>query len=208
LLDYEAYCPRSAADSWRVARTVLSFALHDGQCRGAKLAVRSQDGISGFRWFEGIGNYTEVRRTATIGADSATISPDSPVVLNLKVLFSYPGMAIANQGHRGRAKMLRTSFRDYERQIRKQFTDMFARSGFDARRDIAGIILNRWEHAYLKGFFFGRERGRQRRQRFCALPHLEELLSQIQTWQESWTTAALFSKPSAVGQLLDRVVTD
>jgi len=35
---------------------------------------------------------------------------------------------------------------------------MFARSGFDARRDIAGIIVNRWGHAYLcgqPGFFFG-----------------------------------------------------
>jgi hypothetical protein len=33
-----------------------------------------------------------------------------------------------------------------------------ARSGFDARRDIAGIILNRWGHAYVNpqpGFFFG-----------------------------------------------------
>ena len=35
---------------------------------------------------------------------------------------------------------------------------LFARSGFDAKRDIAGIILNRWGHAYLSpqpGFFFG-----------------------------------------------------
>jgi spermidine dehydrogenase len=42
--------------------------------------------------------------------------------------------------------------------IRQQFTDMFARSGFDAKRDIAGIILNRWGHAFLNpapGFFFG-----------------------------------------------------
>jgi len=32
--------------------------------------------------------------------------------------------------------------------------------GFDARRDIAGIILNRWGHAYLNpqpGFFFGKD---------------------------------------------------
>jgi len=53
-----------------------------------------------------------------------------------------------------------TPFRDYERQIRQQFTEMFARSGFDAGRDIAGIILNRWGHAYLSpapGFFFGRD---------------------------------------------------
>ena len=37
---------------------------------------------------------------------------------------------------------------------------MFGAYGFDAQRDIAGIILNRWGHAYLSphpGFFFGRE---------------------------------------------------
>ena len=60
----------------------------------------------------------------------------------------------------GRAEMIATPFREYERQIRQQFTDMFARSGFDASRDIAGIILNRWGHAYLSpapGFFFGKD---------------------------------------------------
>src|SRR5215471_815614 len=111
-------------------------------CMMANVALRNwrfihKMGISGFRWFEGIGNYTEVCRLATIGADSPIISADSPVVLNLKVLYSFPGMPIADQGHRGRAEMLTTSFVDYERQIRQQFTDMFARSGFGARRDIA-----------------------------------------------------------------------
>jgi spermidine dehydrogenase len=56
--------------------------------------------------------------------------------------------------------MIGTSFRDYERQIRAQFAEMFAGAGFDARRDIAGIVLNRWGHAYLSpqpGFFFGRD---------------------------------------------------
>jgi spermidine dehydrogenase len=35
---------------------------------------------------------------------------------------------------------------------------MFSAVGFDPKRDIAGIILNRWGHAYLSpqpGFFFG-----------------------------------------------------
>src|SRR5947209_20420529 len=56
--------------------------------------------------------------------------------------------------------MIRSPFRDYERQIRLQLTEMFARSGLDASRDIAGIILNRWGHAYLSpapGFFFGKD---------------------------------------------------
>jgi spermidine dehydrogenase len=115
-------------------------------------------GITGCRWFEGFGNYFDVRRMATTGLDSSTISPDDPVVLTLKVLYSYPGLPTADQGHRGRAELLTTSFRDYERQIREQFDSMFSASGFNAKRDIAGIILNRWGHAYLSpqpGFFFG-----------------------------------------------------
>ena len=56
--------------------------------------------------------------------------------------------------------MLATSFREYEERIREQFTEMFGSAGFDARKDIAGIILNRWGHAYLSpqpGFFFGKD---------------------------------------------------
>lgn len=134
-------------------------------CLMANVALRNwrflyKMGISGCRWFDGIGNYTEVRRTALMGADSPGIGPDSPVVLNLKILFSYPDLPVAEQGYRGRGELLATSFREYERQIRQQFTEMFGAAGFDARRDIAGIILNRWGHAYLNpqpGFFFGRD---------------------------------------------------
>jgi spermidine dehydrogenase len=129
----------------------------------ANVAVRNwrflaRMGITGCRWFEGLGNYLEVRKMATCGTDAPTISPDQPAVLTLKVLYASPGMPAADQGHRGRAEMISTSFRDYERQIREQFNDMFSRYGFDAKRDIAGIILNRWGHAYLNpqpGFFFG-----------------------------------------------------
>jgi spermidine dehydrogenase len=63
------------------------------------------------------------------------------------------------QQTRGRAELFSTPFRDYEHKVRDQLTDMFSASGFDARRDIAGIILNRWGHAYASpqpGFFFGK----------------------------------------------------
>jgi spermidine dehydrogenase len=134
-------------------------------CLMANVAVRHwnflyQLGISGCRWFEGLGNYMEVRKLATTGIDQATIGPASPIVLTLKVLYSYPGFSTEEQGHRGRGEMLGTSFAEYERRIREQFTAMFAASGFDAQRDIAGIILNRWGHAYLSpqpGFFFGKD---------------------------------------------------
>jgi spermidine dehydrogenase len=134
-------------------------------CMMANVAVRNwrflyKMGISGCQWFEGIGNYMQVRTLALCGADAPAFGPDSPTVLSVKVLFPYPGQSTEQQGHMGRAELMGTSFRDYERQIRQLFSEMFARSGFDAGRDIAGIILNRWGHAYLSpapGFFFGKD---------------------------------------------------
>ncbi len=133
-------------------------------CLMANVAVRNwrflyKLGISECQWFEGIGNYTAVRKLATFGAVSPTLSPDSPVVLTIKILFSNPDLPIGEQVSRGRAELIGTPFRGYERRIREQFTMMFGGLGFDARRDIAGIILNRWGHAYLSaqpGFFFGK----------------------------------------------------
>jgi len=134
-------------------------------CMLANVAVRNwrflyKMGITGCQWFEGLGSFLQLRKTALCGAVSPTISPDSPVILTLKVLYSHPGHTTEEQGHMGRAEMISTPFRDYERQIRQQLNDMFARSGFDASRDIAGIILNRWGHAYASpapGFYFGRD---------------------------------------------------
>jgi spermidine dehydrogenase len=133
-------------------------------CLMANVALRNwrflyDMGISGCRWFEGVGNYLEVRKLATLGGAAATIGPDAPTVLTLKVLYSYPGEPVEVQGARGRIEMMGTSFHAYERRIREQLNDMFARSGFDPRRHLAGLVLNRWGHAYLNpppGFFFGR----------------------------------------------------
>jgi spermidine dehydrogenase len=137
--------------------------FHRSPCAVINVAVRNwrflyDMGISGCRWFDGIAGYTEVRKHATVGAQTPTFGPDSPTVLTLKVVYSYPGFPIAAQGARGRAELFGTSFRDFERAIRETFTEMFAAAGFDASRDIAGIIVNRWGHAYVNpqpGFFFG-----------------------------------------------------
>jgi spermidine dehydrogenase len=133
-------------------------------CLMANIAVRNwrflyKMGMSGCRWFGGLGDYLSVRKMATIGGGGG-ISPDSPTVLTIKVLFAQPGLSIGEQGSRGRTQMLGTSFAQYERAFREQLGDMFASGGFDPRRDIAGIILNRWGHAYVNpqpGFFFGAE---------------------------------------------------
>jgi len=161
-----------AGGSWtarRIARDLpethrAAYAeFHRSPCLVASVAVRHwrflyDQGIHECRWFEGIGNSLAVRKTATCGPVAPTISPDSPIVLTLKILFTSPGRPISEQVTRGRAELLETPYRDYERKIREQLTAIFGRGGFDARRDIAGIVLNRWGHAYLSpqpGFFFG-----------------------------------------------------
>jgi spermidine dehydrogenase len=153
---------RDLPDTYRQAYATF----YRSPCMMANVAVRNwrflyNMGLSGCRWFDGaIGNYMEVRKLALTGLAEPKIGPDSPVVLSLKVLYSYPGLSTEEQGNRGRSEMLSTSFSEYERRIRQQFTDMFGNSGFDAQRDIAGIILNRWGHAYLSpqpGFFFGKD---------------------------------------------------
>ena len=135
-------------------------------CMMANVAVRNwkflyKMGMSGCRWFGGtVGDYFEVRKLAVVGGVEPTLGPDSPVVLTLKCLYAHPGLPTEEQGNRGRMEMLSMPFAEYEKRIRQQFTDMFAGGGFDADRDIAGIILNRWGHAYLSpqpGFFFGKE---------------------------------------------------
>jgi spermidine dehydrogenase len=185
-------------------------------CMMANVAVRNwrflyKLGISGCRWFEGIGNYFEIRKIATVGSDSPTISPDSPVVLTLKILYAYPGLPTAAQGHKGRAEMISTSFREYERQIRQQLSDMFTAMGFDSRRDIAGIILNRWGHAYLNpqpGFFFGSGGKPAARDILRAGPFGRITFANSDLAGVMDHRCSILEAHRAVRQLLDQVVSD
>jgi spermidine dehydrogenase len=105
--------------------------------------------------------------------------------------------------------MLGTSFRDYERQVREQFTEMFASGGFDARRDIAGIILNRWGHAYLSpqpGFFFGRDGQPAPREILRRAPHGRIAFANTDLAGAMDHRYSILEAKRAVGQLLDQVL--
>jgi len=184
-------------------------------CLMANVAVRNwrflyDMGITGCRWFEGLGNYMEVRKLPTFAASSPTIGPDSPVVLTVKILFSYPGAPIEAQGQRGRAELVGTSFRDYERRLREQFTAMFARSGFDAQRHIAAIILNRWGHAYVTpqpGFFFGKDGKPAPRDVLRSAPFGRIAFANTDLEGAMDHRNSILEANRAVGQLLDQVLT-
>ena len=183
-------------------------------CLMANVAVRNwrflyKMGISGCRWYGGLGEYTQVRKLALCGAPSPTISPDSPIVLTLKILYAYPGKPTEQQGHMGRAELLSIPFREYERRIRQQFTDMFVRSGFDPARDIAGVILNRWGHAYLTpppGFFFGKNGQPAPGDVLRAAPFGRIVFANTDLSGVADHRSSIIEANRAVGQLLDQVL--
>jgi len=117
-------------------------------------------GITAARWFAGLGWHVCVRRNVAWHKNAQPLTPNSPIVLTFYIPLLHPEVDPTVQGMAGRAQLLSTSYLEFERQIREQLSDMFGTAGFDARRDIAGIVLNRWGHAYFApgpGFFFGSE---------------------------------------------------
>jgi len=183
-------------------------------CMMANVAVRNwrflhKMGISGFRWFEGVGNYFDVVRSAIVGDVAPTITPDAPVVLAVKVLYAYPGLPTEDQGHRGRAEMLTTSYREYEERIREQMDLMFGGSGFDAKRDIAGIVLNRWGHAYCNpqpGFFFGKDGKPAPREVLRSAPFGRIAFANTDLAGAMDHRFSILEAHRAVGQLMDQVL--
>jgi spermidine dehydrogenase len=115
-------------------------------------------GFSAARWFDGTGFYANVRKPMIEpGGRPAPFHPDKPIVMTLYAPFPRPDLPLEAQGPDARGELFATSFADYERSIVAQLQRMFGPGGFDARRDIAGIVLNRWGHAFVTpppGFFF------------------------------------------------------
>ena len=114
-------------------------------------------GLTAFRWFNGFGFCCNLRHPMWIGNYRPPLDPKQPAVLTFYVPLYYPGQSIQKQGSLGRAELLSTPFSGYERQIRQQLVTLFGGTGFDPQRDIAGIVLNRWGHAYVNpqpGFYF------------------------------------------------------
>jgi spermidine dehydrogenase len=212
-----------AGGSWTTRHIVRDFPpdrveaysqFYRTPCLMANVAVRNwrflyKMGISGCQWFEGLGSYMQVRKLALCGADSPTIGPGSPTVLTVKILYTYPGKSTEKQGHLGRGELMSVPFREYERQIRQQFTDMFARAGFDASRDIAGIILNRWGHAYLSpapGFFFGKNGKPAPGEVLRAAPFGRIAFANTDLSGVADHRSSIIEADRAVGQLLDQVL--
>jgi spermidine dehydrogenase len=136
--------------------------FHHGPILVANIAVRNWKpfaalGITCAHWFDGFGFFVNVRQPMVDGA-AAPLDPSKPAMLTMYIGFPQAGMPIGPQTAAARSRLFGTTFADFERQIRQQLQTLFGGAGFDAKRDIAGIIINRWGHAYIApqpGFYFG-----------------------------------------------------
>jgi len=163
-------------------------------------------GISAARWFGGFGFFANVRQPMLVGDRPTPFNPAKPILLTFYVPFLKPGLPIEAQGPAGRAELYGTSYAQFERQIISQMEHLFGSVGFEARRDVAGIVLNRWGHALLTpppGFYFGKN-GKPSpvkvlRQRFGRISFGHSELSGA---EQSWTNAAAGGK-RALNQLLE-----
>ena len=116
-------------------------------------------GITACRYNGRFGFSCNIRLPMSVGRYRPPLDPDEPTVLTFYVPLIYPGLPVRAQCMRGRMDLLTTSYADYESLMVGQLLELFGTS-FDPKRDVAGIILNRWGHAYVvpePGFFFGRD---------------------------------------------------
>jgi len=85
---------------------------------------------------------------ASLGALAHATGPDEPVALHLVRYCTKPGLPRRDQHRVARAELLATSWETFERETRAQLQRLLGPGGFDARRDIAAITVNRWPHGY------------------------------------------------------------
>jgi spermidine dehydrogenase len=139
--------------------------FHHGPILVVNVAVRNWKpfaklGITTAHWFDGFGFFVNVRQPMVVNGVPVPLDPSKPAMLTMYVGFPQAGTPIGVQTAAARTMLFSTSYADFELKIRKQLQEMFGSVGFDARRDIAGIVINRWGHAYIApqpGFYFGSE---------------------------------------------------
>lgn len=90
-----------------------------------------------------------IRRPMHIGSYRPPLDPGKPTILTFYAPIYYEGLTAREQGIVGRNELLNTPYRELELRIRKQMVRLFSRFGFEPERDIAGIVTNRWGHAYV-----------------------------------------------------------
>ena len=95
---------------------------------------------------------TYLNECVAMGAYATPTDPQQPTLVRLVRTPCMPGLPEHEQNKVGRAEILATSFERYEEEIRRQLDRMLGPGGFESRRDIGAITVNRWPHGYAPEF--------------------------------------------------------
>jgi spermidine dehydrogenase len=148
-------------------------------------------GITAAIWdrVEGDFGYTcNIRNPMQVGSYQPPLDPEQPAILSFYTPFHRPGLPLRAQTSQGRAELLSTSYPEFERKVYAQMMKLFAASGFDPKQDVAGLILNRWGHAYSVPFpgFYGGASGQAPRDiirmRYGRIAFAHSELAGLQHW--------------------------
>ena len=91
-----------------------------------------------------------------IGGYQNASTPDEPIVVSMSLTARIleqagSGLPPREQWKASRTELQKITFETFERNIREQLDRVLGPGGFDAQRDVAGIIINRWSHGYASG---------------------------------------------------------
>jgi len=91
----------------------------------------------------------------SMGGYGATEDSNEPMPITL-IRVPVPderGMTPRDQFREGRGEIFVTQFAEFETAAQEQLNAMFGAHGFDAKRDIESITVNRWSHGYSYTYF-------------------------------------------------------
>jgi spermidine dehydrogenase len=118
-----------------------SVALNNWQAF-KKLGILSVDAPGGYH------TSFALNQPVDIGTYKTTRDPKAPMLVHMIRTPAQPGLPEREQHKVGRAELLSTPFKTFEKEIRAQLGRVLGAGGFDPTRDIAGIAVNRWPHGY------------------------------------------------------------
>jgi spermidine dehydrogenase len=111
-----------------------------------KLGIRNISAPGGY--FTSI----QLNWSVDVGGYKSPKSPDDPMLLFMVKTPVSPGLPERDQHRMGRQELLDTTFETFESKIRDQLQRMLGGGGFDEKRDILAITVNRWPHGYAYEF--------------------------------------------------------
>lgn len=123
-------------------------------------------GAPALRWHEGMGWFTNIRAPMSVDGEHMPMEPGKPAILTFYIPFcnlidkDVLELPVRAQCIVARTQLHDMPYEDIEKKIRAQLADSLTPYGFDADRDIAQIVINRWGHAYVVpevGFFHGKD---------------------------------------------------